>query len=52
MKKPKLDSRSAYGPWAPGNYTCTCVECQCQFYGDKRSVVCADCVYKKAGQKL
>ena len=34
------------GGWAPGNYICHCSQCDQDFIGDKRAVVCADCAYR------
>lgn len=32
--------------WAPGDYTCTCVDCGVRYLGDKRSVQCFPCAAK------
>lgn len=41
----RIDTRPRLGSWAPGDYTCQCVNCGDQFVGDKRAVVCAECAY-------
>ena len=41
----KRDQRPPRGGWSDGEYMCCCVACGCGFYGDKRSLVCADCAY-------
>lgn len=40
----KEDKRSRKNGFAPGMYTCKC-SCGVSFYGDKRSIECADCAY-------
>ncbi len=32
--------------WAPGNYSCTCVDCGMKYMGDKRSYQCYGCAKK------
>jgi hypothetical protein len=39
------DMRSKHFGWAPGNYFCTCYNCEKLFIGDKRAVECSDCAY-------
>ena len=39
------DSRPRRKMWAPGGYVCKCLDCGCQFVGDKRAISCADCAY-------
>ena len=41
----KADVRPKKAGWAPGNYTCKCCVCSCDFMGDKRASSCADCAY-------
>lgn len=41
----KSDTRSKLGGWAPGGYLCKCNGCSMEYFGDKRSIVCADCSY-------
>lgn len=41
----KSDTRSKRDGWAPGNYTCRCINCEINFSGDKRSCICSDCAY-------
>jgi len=45
------DIRPRKDGWAPGHYYNICIECQKKFVGDKRAVVCADCVYKPTEEK-
>jgi len=45
FKSFKTDERPKKYGWAPGNYTCKCSECECDFVGDKRASMCADCAY-------
>ena len=51
FKSFKTDDRPKKFGWAPGNYTCKCCECKCDFVGDKRAVMCADCAYSKEVEK-
>ena len=51
FKSFKTDERPKKYGWAPGNYTCKCCECDCDFIGDKRAVMCADCAYSKKTEK-
>lgn len=39
------DERPKNGAWAPGGYLCRCANCGCDFEGDKRALVCAECAY-------
>jgi len=48
----KTDTRPKKHGWAPGNYTCKCSECGCDFVGDKRATMCADCAYSKKIEKI
>lgn len=41
----KTDERPKKHGWAPGEYTCKCSVCACDFVGDKRASMCADCAY-------
>ena len=43
----KKDARKQKDGWAPGNYCNICKLCSCNFIGDKRAIICADCAYKK-----
>lgn len=40
-KRPKRDL------WAPGYYSNKCFKCEKIFLGDKKSIMCAPCAYKK-----
>lgn len=42
----KHDERDPRGGWCKGGYTCTCIQCKCSYFGDKRSWECADCAYE------
>lgn len=42
---PRYDERPAKGRWARGGYQIPCGECHRLYYGDKRSLICADCAY-------
>lgn len=46
IQNAKLDQREPRGGWAAGGYSCTCIQCKCSYYGDKRSWECADCAYE------
>lgn len=48
----KTDTRPKKYGWAPGNYTCKCSECGCDFVGDKRASMCADCAYSKKTERI
>jgi len=37
---------------APGSYYCRCTVCERTFYGDKRAVVCQECVINIIGSKV
>lgn len=39
------------GGYAPGNYMCTCIECEETFSGDKRAVHCEPCAIKLTRKK-
>ncbi len=39
------DKRKQKGGWAPGNYSHKCFNCNNEFNGDKRAIICADCAY-------
>ena len=41
----KEDDRPKRKGWAPGNYFNKCRKCECEFIGDKRAWMCADCAY-------
>lgn len=40
------------GGYAPGGYSCTCVDCGDQFVGDKRSNQCLDCAIVWANKTI
>jgi hypothetical protein len=40
------------GGYAPGNYTCICVNCKVEFFGDKRAVQCEPCAVKMVNTKI
>jgi hypothetical protein len=40
------------GGYAPGNYTCTCITCKQQFFGDKRAVQCEPCAIEMVNVKV
>jgi hypothetical protein len=44
----KDDQRKGLGMWAPGGYFCKCSKCGCNYGGDKRSTMCADCAYQQS----
>lgn len=49
---PKDDVEVSLAPingWAPGAYMCKCGGCGDKYFGDKRSVRCADCAYAEEG---
>jgi hypothetical protein len=39
------DPREPRRGYARGGYLCHCLECDCNFTGDKRAYRCADCAY-------
>lgn len=43
----RAQARQTRGPrgWAPGEYLCHCAQCHEDYFGDKRSFICADCAY-------
>ena len=43
----KMDKRPQRYFWAPGAYVHQCRDCGCNFCGDKRALMCADCAYAK-----
>lgn len=45
----KIDERPQHRGWAPGEYVCKCRKCDCEFIGDKRATMCADCAYTLPG---
>lgn len=36
------------GGYAPGNYTCKCLDCKVEFTGDKRAIQCLECAVVQA----
>lgn len=38
--------RDKMGGWAQGNYHCTCMKCDREYMGDKRSTECAKCAWQ------
>lgn len=40
------------GGYAPGNYTCRCLDCGEQFIGDKRAITCLDCAVTAAKSQI
>jgi hypothetical protein len=45
----KQEKKYPIGGYAPGNYTCKCCICSCNFQGDKRAVQCEPCAEKAVG---
>ena len=39
------DKRQKKKFWAPGSYLSRCRECEKEFLGDKRALMCSDCAY-------
>lgn len=50
--KAKHDDRPHKGGWAPGGYTCKCLNCGSPYIGDKRSSSCADCAYEEGATAM
>ena len=53
----QLDPKADCRPWplagyAPGNYTCKCIDCEERFSGDKRAIRCLECAAVVANQRL
>lgn len=53
----QLDLKADCRPWplagyAPGNYTCKCIDCEERFSGDKRAIRCLECAAVVANQRL
>lgn len=53
----QLDEEADCRPWplagyAPGNYTCKCIDCEERFSGDKRAIRCLECAAVVANQRL
>lgn len=53
MKK-TLEEPKQYpiGGYAPGFYSCTCVNCKTKFQGDKRAVQCEPCAIKMIKEEI
>jgi hypothetical protein len=43
MENSKEEPKYPIGGYAPGNYTCKCINCNKKFIGDKRAVQCEPC---------
>lgn len=46
MENTKENKKYPIGGYAPGHYTCKCVDCKELFIGDKRAVQCEPCAEK------
>lgn len=45
----ELEARAwPLGGYAPGNYTCKCLDCKVEFTGDKRAIQCLECAVTQA----
>jgi hypothetical protein len=48
---PKEEPKYPIGGYAPGNYSCKCVNCKIEFTGDKRAFQCEPCAIKTTQEK-